>query len=210
MRPPTCIVCKKITASTPATKHSLFPEKNAGFRWVTCKPCRNKSSISGFFSPFSYEDPIIRGLIHDLKYKRVRGAIPILAELVYTAALYYGVHFPQNAVIIPIPLHKKRERFRGFNQSALIACHFADSASLDFLPNALQKNKKTKPQVGLFGGERKINISGAFEVKNAEAVREKPVILFDDVKTTGATLEEGASVLKKTGAGRIYAITIAH
>ena len=107
-------------------------------------------------------------------------------------------------------MHRSRKRVRGFNQSELIAARLSSLINLRAENHILRKNKKTAPQVGLSGEKRRNNIIGSFSVSNPESVKNKNVILVDDVKTTGATLEEAARVLKNAGAGKIWAVTVAH
>jgi ComF family protein len=125
----------------------------------------------------------------------------------------FKVNFPKNFVVIPLPLHKNRKRIRGFNQAELIAVGFISAVSSSRLilePNLLVRTKNTKPQVELSGEERRQNIVGAFAVSDPNVVKNKTILLVDDVKTTGATLEEAARVLKEAGAKRVWAMTAAH
>ncbi|MBI2053434.1 MAG: ComF family protein [Candidatus Sungbacteria bacterium] len=111
--------------------------------------------------------------------------------------------------MIPIPLHKSRERVRGFNQSRLIAQECARSLRRPLHTDILHKTKKTAPQMELLREARLTNLAGAFTVSSADAIRNRTCILIDDVKTTGATMESAARTLKDAGAGKIWAITIA-
>lgn len=199
MVPPSCIVCKKIV---PARLRTIAGR--------TCGPCRKKSHIFAFFSPFRYEDPLVRSLIHNLKYQRVRDIQRILADLLTQALTYYGVSFPDGALVVPMPLAAPRRRVRGFNQTDLIAATLCSKLSLEQLPLALFKTKNTAPQMELAREARLTNLAGAFSVRDNALVRYKTILLLDDVKTTGATLEEAAKTLRHAGAKRIWAITVAH
>ncbi len=194
--PPACFLCgwAGVLPRTPAGR--------------TCVSCRDKTALSCFLSPFSYGDKMPRELIHALKYLRITPVAPILAGLVRDYQAYYSLRFPSEAVLIPVPLHPKKERVRGFNQSLLIANALAADLGLAVLPG-LKKVKSTRPQVELSGEERKKNVEGAF-LWQGENLESQSVILVDDVKTTGATLEEAARVLKKAGAKEVWAITVAH
>lgn len=196
--PPSCFVCKKLV---PA--HRTVPAGR------TCKPCRKKSRLYGFVSPFSYDAGPIKNLLHDLKYRRVRSNAEILAALLYRAIAYHGVLLSRDALIIPIPLHPSRERTRGFNQSFLIARSFGEKIGIPVRNDILQKIKRTKAQIALAREERLKNMDGVFAVSDTSAIKDKTIILLDDVKTTGATLEEAARVLRAAGAKRIWALTIA-
>lgn len=148
-------------------------------------------------------------MIADLKYNHVRECAGLFGNLFAEYVRIHRIVFPASAVCVPIPLHKARERVRGFNQAALFARGAAGAFGLEY-QEALVKNKYTRPQTSLSGGLRRKNLDDAFALKNPDAVRGKCVLLFDDVATTGTTLEKAALVLHHGGAKEIWAITIAH
>lgn len=198
MIPPACFVCKK-----------LVPANGLAMPGKACKPCRRKTRIYAYLSPFAYE-AAIRKLIHALKYRRMRAASPILAELLHAYLTYHEIHLPADSILIPVPLHKRRERIRGFNQSRLIADLLGKKLGIKAASDILQKIKATTAQMELSGTERRANLKGAFAVSDTGVIRNRTCILIDDVKTTGTTLEEAARVLNGAGAKRIWAITVAH
>ena len=114
-----------------------------------------------------------------------------------------------NYLIVPIPLHSKRRRERGFNQAELLAKTISENLGL--LPtNALERTKNTKAQAKLKKSEcREENVAGCFKIKNPESVRDKNIILVDDVFTSGATMNEAVKILKENGAKRIIALVAA-
>lgn len=112
-------------------------------------------------------------------------------------------------VIIPVPLHPKREKKRGFNQAQIIAKELADLEKVRLLEGVLVKTKNVPPQTFLQLKEREKNVRGAFQVKKEEEVKDRVVLLVDDVYTTGSTIRECSSVLKKAGAKEVKALTIA-
>lgn len=113
-------------------------------------------------------------------------------------------------IIIPVPISKKRKRKRGYNQSELIIKECAKiRKDIVICTDALYKIKDTKPQSTLDKEQRKINLKGAYKVKNIETIKNKKVLLFDDIYTTGSTLEECAKVLKQEGAYEVGVLTIA-
>lgn len=197
--PPSCFVCKK-----------LVPPAGSAPAGRTCAPCHKKSDLFTFLSPFLYDNPPIRALIHDLKYRRIRASAPILAGLLVRSIHYFGTALPRHALIVPIPLSPARERVRGFNQSLLIAEDMGNALDIPVRSDILKKIKTTKPQMELRREERVKNLACAFAVSDSNAVRNRTIILLDDVKTTGTTLESAAKTLKAAGATRIWAITIAH
>jgi len=113
-------------------------------------------------------------------------------------------------LIIPVPLEKRRMKWRGFNQSREIAEELASSSGLGLrvLNNVLIKTKETLPQVELSDEARKENIKGVFLVKK-DLIKNKKILLVDDVYTTGATMIECARVLRESGAREIIGIAIA-
>ena len=105
--------------------------------------------------------------------------------------------------IVPVPLHPRREKERGFNQSFILAKFVAERYNIDIRAELLKRVRDTSPQVGMNAKLRAKNLTGAFEASPECAGLS--VLLVDDVRTTGATLKECASELKKHGAARVYA-----
>ncbi|MBI2640474.1 MAG: ComF family protein [Candidatus Sungbacteria bacterium] len=188
----------------------MVPAKKRAPPGRTCTACRKKSSIYAFLSPFLYNDEVIRGLVSSLKYQRVKSLGPTLGDMLTEYQQKFDVSLPRGALFIPIPLHTGRQRIRGFNQAELIAKRLGERLGLAMETGALLKVKKTTPQVELSAEERRKNVIDTFAVSKAMAVKGRTVLLLDDVKTTGATLEEAARVLKEAGAKKIWAITVAH
>jgi ComF family protein len=141
----------------------------------------------------------LREIIHHLKYSdRVSLAYPlgdILKECLDRQPF-------TGDVVIPVPLHRSRERARGFNQAELLAVRLG----LPVATKILRRRKNTPSQTGLSRSERKRNLAGAFEVR--ERVK-GTVIVVDDVYTTGATMDEIARTLKRAGAERVEVLTAA-
>jgi ComF family protein len=114
-----------------------------------------------------------------------------------------------NFVLIPIPLQKKRLRWRGFNQAEEIAKELSLSLKIPLINCVLLKIWHTLPQVKLSEDRRKKNIAGAFSLKNLNLIYGKSVLLVDDIYTTGSTMEEAAKTLKKSGVKKIIGLAIA-
>jgi predicted amidophosphoribosyltransferase len=106
-------------------------------------------------------------------------------------------------------LHPSRLRWRGFNQSLLLARHIAERKKLKVDAYSLQRTRPTIPQVRLTPKQRVENVKGAFSVTRKHFVDGRHILLVDDITTTGSTLRECAKALKKAGATNIYAITVA-
>ena len=141
----------------------------------------------------------LREIIHHLKYSdRVSLAKPlgeILKQCLHREAF-------AGEFIIPVPLHRSRQRERGFNQAELIA----NQLGLPVAPGILKRRKNTPSQTGLSRNERKRNLASAFEVTREVKGR---VIVVDDVYTTGSTMNEIARTLKRAGAERVEVLTVA-
>ncbi len=160
-------------------------------------------------------DGSLKKAIHCFKYhEKIHLARP-LGLLLFSAFLRY---FKDKSIdyILPVPLHIKRMRQRGFNQAWLLIKKwplFAQSAGLDFSRHKTAKNliirkKYTTPQTGMSKKERRQNIKGAFHVPFPGKIKGKNILIADDVFTTGATVEECAKILLKSGAKGIYILTL--
>ncbi len=197
--PPCCVICGR-----------LSPARDGVPAGRTCRPCRRGTSIYGFLSPLRYEEPAVNALVRELKYRRVKplasAAARILADYMTTVC---PLRFGGESVIVPVPLHARRLRTRGFNQAELIAQEFAAFTGITADTFGLRRIRSTASQATLTHKERRANMEGAFraETKNIAA---RVILLLDDVKTTGATLESAARALKKAGARQIWALTLAH
>jgi len=118
--------------------------------------------------------------------------------------LWWGVE-----ALVPVPLHPRRKRDRGFNQSRVFAGEVGKAFRLPVLDGALVKVRHTPPQTSLESRDRAENVRGAYRVKRAGQVRDRTLLLVDDVCTTGSTINECARVLLAAGAKEVRALTIA-
>lgn len=178
--------------------------------------CHKKYGLDGLWSLGVYQNPL-RPAIQKLKYKLVRDLAEVLVNLMIEYWAKYTPEFFEEIkkdggegwVIVPVPLHKKRENWRGFNQAKVIGQILSNKIGLRFC-EALKRTRYTKPQVGLKSWQRKSNIKGAFSLflTNNEQLVEN-VLLIDDVWTTGSTLKECCLVLKRGGVKKVWAITLA-
>ena len=112
-------------------------------------------------------------------------------------------------IIIPVPIHKKRRLKRGYNQTELIAKEICKNISLELKTGVLIKQKNIVAQSELNKNERKQNIKNAFEIKNINEIIDKKILLFDDIYTTGSTVNECSRILRKAGAKQVGVLTIA-
>ncbi len=176
--------------------------------------CRRKYSLDGLWFLGIYQDPL-KQVIQKLKYKFVSNLGQILADLMlgywaeFTPSFFEEIkQDPGIWVVTSVPLHPRRERWRGFNQSELLGRLLAQKMGLKY-NNLLKRTRNTKPQMSLLSKDRQLNIKGAFSLATSNQLPATNVLLVDDVWTTGSTLTECGLVLKKAGAQKIWAITLA-
>lgn len=112
-------------------------------------------------------------------------------------------------IIIPVPIHTKRKTKRGYNQCELIAKYISKQLDMVMYTDVLVKKKDTISQSTLGRMERKSNVKDAYKVQNIVKIKQKKIVILDDVYTTGSTIEECSKVLKSAGVSKIGVITIA-
>ena len=149
----------------------------------------------------------LRDRIHQLKFGGKLHWVPPLVDLLVQSLQEHGP--PDVQCILPVPLHARRLRQRGFNQAGLIARSLGSRLALPVRFGILVRQRWTEPQTRLGRSERLQNVKNAFAVAKPDVVKDRSVLVLDDVFTTGTTLNECARVLKKAGAHRVYALTIA-
>lgn len=180
------------------------------FNGGKCRKCYFKKLDSLYFA-VAYQNKKIKKLIHQFKYE------PFIKELAEPLANLIITHFQltekqkdfEGFVIIPVPLEKKRLKWRGFNQAEEIGKKLAEFFKIPLLSNVLLKIKETPTQVELDGDKRKENLNKVFAVENKNLINDKKILLVDDVYTTGTTMEECARVLKKDGAKEVWGAVVA-
>ncbi len=186
-----CIVCKK--PSPAGLTHPL---------------CLSPRSADGLISFFNYHDEKVSKILINGKYSFLPNAYRILGRLL---AKKIQAHYEMLAVgclLVPVPLHKWRLRWRGFNQSEILCQTLAHELNL---PNAnvLVRCKSTKVQKDLKKEQRLKNVEGSFQLSVSAKINGQNIILVDDFTTTGSTLQEAARVLKRNGAAKVICLTVA-
>jgi competence protein ComFC len=154
-------------------------------------------------------DGVLKDLILLFKYRRVSVLSGVLGRFVQDSlgadeTLWVGADY-----LVPVPLHRKREHRRGFNQSRLLAREVGRRSGTKVLDGCLVKVRNSPPQTSLAGRGREVNVRGAYEVRKVRKVEGKTLILVDDVFTTGSTLGECSLTLRRAGAGEVRALTLA-
>jgi len=187
LEPPFCAVCAEPTAGG------------------LCPRCRETSlAVDGVRAPFRMEGAV-RKAVHALKYNNLRAIAPHLSRLM--AQHLEASHISGNA-LIPVPLHPKRLRERGYNQAELLARGVGKLAGLPVLNEALVRARPSAPQVSLASREaRALNVRDAFQCTGD--VRGQALIVVDDVVTTASTVDACARALKAWGAASVWVLALA-
>jgi competence protein ComFC len=185
-------------------------------------PAAERESAEWIFPIYDYRNPAVKKSLWLLKYKGKKRLAIIFAEILYEkileelSELSVMENFTE-PILIPVPLSAKRYRERGYNQTELICKeiikinNLRHGVDLKFENNILIKPKDTEHQARIKDRRVRIkNIIGSFAVKDGGLIKNKNVILIDDILTTGATLSESKKVLKQSGARKIIAFTVAH
>ena len=179
-----------------------------------CGLCRRIQPPFTRAAAYGSYDAGLREMIHLLKYERVRPAAEVLgimlAEPIARLAPEFGAALP---LVIPVPLHARKQRERGFNQSELIARAAVKrkpaGLMLEIGSGVLERRRATDSQTGLTRHQRRDNMRGAFAVLDPGRIAGRDALLVDDVFTTGTTVSECARVLLRAGAGRVWVATAA-
>jgi ComF family protein len=214
--PPRCAGCGAIVAETHSFCHECWKQveflgeggcSTCGLplqatEIESCAACLARPPrIARTRSAVAYGE-LARGLAIKLKYGRKVAIARTMAR--YMAPL---VSRADNAVFVPVPLHRTRLWRRGFNQSALVARELSRRLEIASAPSALKRIKRTPPLKGMSPLQRRKTVAGAFRIADKAAIAGKTVVLVDDVLTTGSTAEACARTLKRAGAARVELIS---
>jgi len=208
----TCSICGEGLVS----EHVFSNEQEEAI----CGLCRRAAPPFVKASAYGSYDGGLRELIHLLKYDQVRPAANVLgrmlAETITDLEPSFRANdslFPQPLLVVPVPLHARKLRQRGFNQSEVIARAALKlkpaGGQLTLAAEILVRKRETQSQIGLTRHQRRENMRGAFAVANAQPLKDREVLLVDDVFTTGTTASECARVLRRAGAKRVWVATVA-
>lgn len=227
--PPVCVSCtrriknEEIVLCVPCTKSiilydSLFCPVCSARVPPGEKICHPNAGYT-LAAATSYEQKTVRDLVHALKYDETKEGAILIAHIIFEylkRVLPLSLLNFSDYLIIPIPLHRKRERARGYNQSFLIAQELKrifeahGMMSPNIYKNILIRDAHTLSQTECHNiQERRKNVLGCFTISNKELIEQKNIILIDDVHTTGATIGEATRVLKQCGGKHILALTFA-
>jgi ComF family protein len=161
-------------------------------------------NIDGVRAPYLMEGAV-REAVHSLKYRNLRAVAALLGRLL---AAYLESYPLPGEVLVPVPLHPRRLRERGYNQVALLAKELGRRTGLPVAEDMLVRRRDTRPQVSVANREERVRNAEESFACGAD-VREVAVLLIDDVATTGSTLSACAAALKGSGAKSVWGLTLA-
>jgi len=205
-------ICPACRERMPIVLHPLCPVCGIPFRGAgddhPCGDClTSKPDFKAAQAALVYEGQC-RDLVHAFKYRHkthLRRPLALLAA----DSLRDFVAGCAPELMVPVPLHVRRLRERGFNQAVLLAEIWSRAWNIPLDRGALRRIRWTEPQINLTAAQRRDNVRGAFDVRHADAVKGRRVLLVDDVYTTGSTVKECAGVLKTAGAREVVVVTVA-
>jgi len=192
---PSCGLCgRQLKKNTGSMKHcrdcvnaDFYFERN----WAACR-----------------YNGVLKECIHLFKFKDRRNLLPVFGELMVSFARRH-IRLSDFEQIVPVPLHRAKIRERGFNQAGALAGAFSKNVSIPCATGCLIKVRRTHPQNELSKEKRMQNLKGAFRVSSPSLLKNKSILLIDDVFTTGSTLNECAGAALASGARRVECLVLA-
>jgi competence protein ComFC len=210
-------ICKECISDLEVKQRCIVCQRPA-IDGYTHPYCKGKYTIDRAIALYPYRS-VVGKAIRSLKYKFATDIAKELVEYSVQAIHNKNIIFchsgrdPESAsvpILTPIPMHWKRKNWRGFNQTEVLGEQISKKLGLKYEPHVLHRIKQPKAQEGLKKEERQSNVSNVFSLNSqAKLLTTNCYILFDDVLTTGSTLSEAGKVLKKAGAKKVWAVTIA-
>ena len=173
-----------------------------------CDECVSKPPPYGKLRTIAFYEAALQQAMHLFKFEKRTALAKPLTQLTIE-------HFPDDCniaeydFILPIPIHKKRLRERGFNQATLLANGIAKTTGVQVVTDVLVRHRNTSPQSSLDRAARQTNIVGAFELQKKKVAQNKRILVLDDVYTTGATVREAVKVLWNADPVEIDVLTLA-
>ena len=223
--PPTCIACRNLLPLNAPSRYvcdickDLFDPIAAPVCAQCGRPMESETDVCAscfgknyYFAAshvtFLYDD-LIRDLMHEIKFRQKKRIAKGLAELWGETITRDGLPCDAtNAIFVPLPMHPKKQRERGFNQAEILA-HALSRVTNIPMENALARTQDTPPQSGLHPRQRMENVHGIFSITHGHDPSGRSYILVDDIYTTGASLNECARTLMDAGAARVVGLILA-
>jgi ComF family protein len=177
-------------------------------RGPLCGSCRLRRPVFAYARAAARYEDVVRGALHALKFGGRRALAGPLGDLLAEAV---DGRLPMGLpdLLVPVPLHRRRERERGFNQSLLLARRLGQTWHRPARGDVVVRVVATAPQTALDASARRANLRGAFRVRRPELIAGRHVVVVDDVLTTGATVSECVRCLEAGGAATVGVLTVA-
>ncbi|GAB4456897.1 MAG: ComF family protein [Armatimonadaceae bacterium] len=215
-RPPVCADCYAAFLPIPEPVCPRCGRPN--LPETVCRICSEQEAAGGWSFDSAraagvYAGPL-REAIHKLKFRSEEPLGPLLGAYLTDRCVVDSL-FAETVLgrldgVVPVPLHPRRKRQRGYNQAELLAKPLAEMLGKPLHSDLLVRSVQTAPQVGLSGKERRLNLTaGAFTVSRPAEVAQRHYLLVDDVFTTGITVNACAAALKEAGAASVVVVTLA-
>ena len=207
MYPNVCGICEKVCKESLCKKCELILEK---YKVNSIKNCTNNKKVHFDYciNMLKYES-IIREKIIEFKFNEKAYLYKTFAKIMLKDEKICRFLQDQYDIIIPVPMYKNKKKLRGYNQTELMAKELAEHLGIPMFAKTFAKVKNTETQSTLTKSKRVENVKGAYEVLEKDNIKDKNIILFDDIYTTGSTLNECSKVLKRAGAKSVAALTLA-
>ncbi|MFO7947379.1 MAG: ComF family protein [Armatimonadota bacterium] len=226
--PPACVACGRvgevglcamcgqeiIRVEPPYCSHCGKPfDPNTRRPPQICIECRSDLSPFDGARALALHTGPLRRVIITYKFQGRTRLAPYLADLLVNvveteAERDWPLPLEDADVVMPVPLHPDRLRWRGFDQAVLIARELAPKLDMPLAEDNLERTKPTLPQIGLSPQQRRDNLKNAFSVQRPGEVSGKSVLLIDDVYTTGATATDASRAVQAAGAARVFFLTV--
>ncbi len=225
--PPVCPICKTLLSGKgknsiicadchkairpvgpPCCPRCGLPYHSGDEKGHLCAPCLKERRYFEVHRTCALYEGALKEAIHRFKYGGVFPLVKVFGDLLHPAFQNLARDYPAD-LLVPVPLHIRRLRDRGFNQALLLVKDLSKRTGIPYAERALKKIKDTPFQITLKKRERRKNLTRAFQVKDREAIKGKAVMLVDDVYTTGTTVNECSRVLRMAGAERVAVLTVA-
>lgn len=206
-------LCPNCLTHTPQEPKLLHSPSNTLFRiplTTQTESLPERSNLKACLVATPFQNTAIRKSIHGFKYKNLPQLSYPLSRILLTTLSHHLIPTSETPILCPIPLHPKRYKFRGYNQTELLGTHLSQDLGFPLYTD-LTRVKHTQQQMrNQHRTERLENMKDAFDCQNPAEDSSRPIILIDDVTTTLSTLEESAKALSRAGFINIYALVIAH
>lgn len=204
--PPICGICGRVNKNSICRKCEIELEKNLNINIIRQEELEDKY-FNELMYIFKYEGQI-RKLILEYKFNEKSYIyITFVNFLLKNKKIFENIK--KYDKIMPVPISRKRQKERGYNQSLLIAKEIAKKTNLELVNNCLIKTKNIVEQSKLNKEDREKNIQGVYELKNEQLIQDKKVLLIDDIYTTGSTVNECSKILRKGNPQKIGVLVLA-